>query len=51
MEKKQIKVEYIHSIDWKNCELAMKQLPFSWQMWVSKNASTGHCGIGWMMLI
>ena len=28
IKKQQSKVKYIHSIDWKNCELTMKQPPF-----------------------
>jgi hypothetical protein len=48
--KGQIPVEEIHSIDWKNTEAAMKRLPFSRQMWLSKHAS-GHCAVGRMMLM
>ncbi len=50
IDKGQIQVQEIHSIDWKNTELAMKRLPFSRQMWLSKHAS-GHCAVGRMMLM
>jgi hypothetical protein len=48
IEKKQISVDQIHSIDWDNCERAIKRLPFSRQLWLSKHVS-GHCAVGRMM--
>jgi hypothetical protein len=48
INKKQIHVNQIHSIDWDNCEKAIKRLPFSRQLWLSKHAS-GHCAVGRMM--
>ncbi len=48
INKQQITVDQIHSIDWDNCERAIKRLPFSRQLWLSKHAS-GHCAVGRMM--
>jgi hypothetical protein len=48
--KGQIPVAEIHFINWKNAAAALKQLPFSRQMWLSKHAS-GHCAVGRMMLL
>jgi hypothetical protein len=50
IQKNQISVDQIHSIDWDNCERAIKRLPFSRQLWISKHAS-GHCAVGRMMKI
>lgn len=48
IDKGQIPLAQIHSIDWKNSGDAIKRLPFSKQMWVSK-FSSGHCAVGRMM--
>jgi ribonuclease HI len=50
IKKNQIDVAQIHSIDWENCEKAIKRLPFSRQLWLAKHAS-GHCPVGRMMKI
>jgi len=48
IDKNQIGVDQIHSIDWDNCELAIRRLPFSRQLWLTKHVS-GHCAVGRMM--
>jgi hypothetical protein len=48
--KGKIPLEEIHSIDWINSEKAIKRLPFSKQLWISK-FSSGHCAVGKMMKI
>jgi hypothetical protein len=50
IEKGQIPLQEIHSIDWINSEKAIKRLPFSKQLWISK-FSSGHCAVGKMMKI
>jgi hypothetical protein len=50
INKGKIPLEEIHSIDWINSEKAIKRLPFSRQLWISK-FSSGHCAVGRMMKI
>jgi hypothetical protein len=50
IEKGQIPLQEIHSIDWINSEQAIKRLQFSKQLWISK-FSSGHCAVGKMMKI
>ena len=50
VDKGQIPIAEIHSIDWVNSEKAIKRLPFSKQLWISK-FSSGHCAVGEMMKI
>jgi hypothetical protein len=50
IHKQQIFVAQIYSINWDNCECAIKQLPSSQQLRVSKYASR-HCAVGQMMKI
>ncbi len=50
VDKGQIPITEIHSIDWVNSEKAIKRLPFSKQLWISK-FSSGHRAVGKMMKI